>query len=222
MVDFSWLTNWQTILFFGMVTVFVISGGITAFVIMNKRMWPFSYVVLENVSGFGNIPTKRGKCKLIGFGDGGEEIFFLKGTKKWRAAYGKRIGANQIAWSIGEDGYWYNTTFGNLDRKLREIGVLPVDRDMRYAYASIRKGIENRYNEKNFFEKWSVPITIGMLVIAIVVGGISFYHGQKKINEGIQLTTENNQITKQILDQQERILSNIDNIANGGAGIAPV
>lgn len=156
------LSNWEFYLLLGMTFLFLLSGAIVAFVILSKRRWPFKVIVLENISGSGYVPTKNDRARLIKFGDGGEEIFYLKRGKKYRVGYGKRIGKNYIAWAIGEDGYWYNITFGNLDKRLAELGVNPVDRDMRFSNASLRKGIENRYDQKTFFDKYGTAITIGV------------------------------------------------------------
>lgn len=212
------LGGWEWVIFWFMLSIFVICGGIVTFWILYRLRWKFEWRILENIAGFGYIPTRKGRCRLVGIGEGGEEIFYLKGIKKYKAGYGKRIGAKQIAWAIGEDGYWYNVTFGNLDKKLREIGVMPVDKDMRYAYASIRKIIDKRFDDKSFMEKYGPMIAIGLIIIAILVQGVTTYYIQKKVNEGLAINAQAVEAQQKVMELSERVLSNVANIQSGGSG----
>lgn len=209
---------WEWIIVGGLFFIFFISGTITTIVIFYKRRWNYSYVVLDKIDGKKYGIIARGKCRLMPFGDGGEEVFYLQKIKKWRVAYGKRIAKNQVMWVIGQDGYWYNSDFDDFDEKLLKIGVMPVDRDMRYAYASVRKGIENRYNKQNFMDRYGTMIAFGMLFICIIaLIGFSWFNfsQQKKIilanNEGIKTS-------KEVMTLAKEVLANIDNIKSGGSG----
>jgi hypothetical protein len=205
-------------------SIFVIFFGIAstvAFIFLNRLRWNFKYADLENISGKGYTITRTGRARKISFGDGGEEIFFLKRTKKFRVAYGKRIGKNYVAWAIAQDGYAYNIEWGDLDKKLLEIGVFPVDRDMRYAYASARKGIENRYDKKNFMDKYGTLISFGMLFLCIIaMCGFLWvgFNGQKDIQQNDLEVAKTLQETIKLAND---ILGKIDNIKSGGTGLIP-
>lgn len=204
---------------FGIVVfIFFVISGIVLFILLYRRRWNFRYVVLENIAGTGYSITGRGRCRRMAFGDGGEEIFYLQNSKKWRAAYGKRIGKNQVAWCVGEDGYWYNINFGNLDKRLQELGVEPVDKDMRYAYASIRKGIESRYNQKTFMEKYGTIIAFGMLFLCIIaMGGFMWYTG----SQATKISNANAQslvTADKILTHSDELISHLNNLQTGGSG----
>jgi len=195
------LIGWDLVLFWGVFALFIISGGVFAIVVAYKKYWNFSWVLIEK----GKI-IRRGKCRMLSIGDGGEEIFFLRGVKKWRVAYGKRIGVNQIAWAIGKDGYWYNIELGDLDKQLMEVGVMPVDRDMRYAYASVRKLIDNRYNDKSFIEKWGATISIGLICLALLIQGVSYYYTVQKQGEiNIQIAVAN----KDAMDSANKVVESV-------------
>jgi hypothetical protein len=201
--------------------IFFTIAGVVGFIFLNRLRWNFKYVDIENIAGSGYTITRRGRCRKISFGDGGEEIFYLKGVKKFRVAYGKRIGKNYIAWGIGADGYAYNVSFSDLDKKLLEIGVFPVDRDMRYAYASARKGIENRYDKKNFMEKYGTVIAFGMLFICILaMGGFLWmgFNGQKEIQANDVEVAKTLQETMKLAND---VLGRVDNIKSGGSGLVP-
>lgn len=198
--------------------VFFISAIVTTIVIFYKRRWNYSFVVLEKGDGKKYSISMRGKCRLVNFGDGGEEIFHLRGMGKWRVAYGKRISKNQVMWVVGKDGYWYNSDFDDFDEKLLKVGVMPIDRDMRYAYASVRKGIENRYNKQNFMDKYGTLISFGMLFICILamIGFMWFnFSQQKKI---IMANAEATKTSKEVMELASSVLANIDNIKSGGSG----
>lgn len=198
--------------------VFFISATVTVIVLMNRHIWNYKYTLVENIAGSGWIPTKRGRCKLVAFSDGGEEIFFIKGLKKWRVAYGKRIGKNAILWVVGQDGYWYNSTFGDFDIKMRQLGVEPVDKDMRYAYASSRKGIQNRYDKKDFMDKYGTVIAMGIVFLCIVALGIAYYMTASKQAAISSTNLESIKVSKEVMETAKTVLSNIDNIKTGGSG----
>lgn len=191
------MANWEIILFVIMMALFSITGIAIAIYFYGKRQWPWKVTVMRDVPPFGTIPYANDRAKVIAFGDGGEEIFFLKKMKKYKVGYGKTIGDKKICWTISQDGYWYNTTFGNLDKKLKQIGIIPVERDLRLAHSSMRKGIENRYNDKTFYERWAVPITIGMLIFAMIVAGVGMWYSNSK---QLQIAQVNAEATKTSLE----------------------
>ena len=206
------------IVFLILVFLFLIISGVTIFIIVNRRYWKFKYVILENIGGSGYVITGRGRCRLVNFGDGGEEIFFLKRSKKWRVAYGKRIGKNQVAWAIGQDGYWYNVHFGDLDKRLAELGVNPVDRDMRYAYASVRKGVENRYNQKSFMEKYGTVIAFGMLFLCIIAMAGMIWIGQNGNAKIAAINSKAMETAKEVLDSSNNVVSKLANLGISSSG----
>lgn len=216
------MVNWTLIIIGSFFTMFFIIACIVVFIVMSRQRWNFKYVLFENVAGQGYIPTKRGKCRLISFGDGGEEIFLLKKSNKWRVAYGKRIGTNQIAWAVGDDGYWYNISFENLNKKTLEMGVLPVDRDMRYAYASVRKGIDKRYNSQNFMDKYGTLISFGMLFLCIIALGIVMWMTLDKQADVASANAEGMKTSLEVMKLAKDVLGKVDNIKSGGTGLVPV
>ena len=219
---FEAVTTLEWIIFIGLIAIFIICSSITVFFVMNRMKWPFLYEVWENVNGK-YIVTKRGRCRKISFGDGGEEIFFLKNMKKWRVAYGQRVGKNKVAWAVGDDGYWYNVTFGNLNKRLRELGVEPVDRDMRYAYASVRKGIEHRYNDKTFMEKYGTILSMFMVFLCICAMGVTVYITFDKINKGAAVNADVAKTQKEVMQLSKEVLGQTAQIKNNNlpGGLVP-
>lgn len=197
---------------------FIIVGSVVALVIVYRLRWPMFWEKWEELTPGRSTRTARGRCRLISFGDGGEEIFFLKGINKYRTAYGKRIDKKTVVWEVGEDGYWYNIIPQGLNKKMLEVGIMPVDRDMRLANATIRKGIENRYNEKSFLDKYGVIISFGMLFICILALGGFLWMAMDKQKEISATNLEAVKASKETMDLAQQVLSNIDNLKTGGSG----
>lgn len=212
---FENLQTWEVILFFVLMFVFLAVSIVVTFIVLSKRIWNVKVTILEKSVPYGYIPTRNDTAKLVAFGDGGEEIYFLKKLKKYKIGYGKKLGLNKIAWAIGSDGYWYNCTFGDLDEKLLEIGIMPIDRDMRFANATLRKGFQNRYADKTFFEKWGVPITIGLLVIAfLAMGGVLWFIFDKQL-EIASANSEAIKSSKEVMALASEVLKNINSVRSG-------
>lgn len=200
---------------------FFVAGSVIIFVMMSRMRWPLKIMIMQNVAGAGYRFIKEDRARSVAFGDGGEQIIFLRRWKKYRVGYGKRVGLNTLLFIIAEDGYWYNVDPEDFDKKLLKLGFRVVDRDMRFSNSSIRKGIDLSYGVKTFFEKYGVPITIGMLILAMCVqGGFSFFNASKqaKIAESNKGAAEQFKIAA---ETQASALQSIANILDqaGGSGI---
>lgn len=208
----SQLPGWESILFIVLVLVFLATGAVVTFVIMARMRWPFKYVVLENTAGNGYVISRRGRARIVGFGDGGEEIFLLKHLNKYRIGYGKRIGPKQIGWAVGDDGLWYQFNFGNLNKTLRELGVMPVSVNVRLGMSSVRKGLDKRYEEKSWMEKYGMVIGLTfILLMSIVLGGAIWFMSKKNV-EAAQITSENLKINGDTMESIQKTLGALDNI----------
>lgn len=201
-----------------LIFIFLTSSSVTTFIILRNVRWPFKYIVFENISGGGYVPTRRGRCRIVTIADTGEEIFFLKGLNKYKVAYGKRIGQKYISWTVGADGYWYNNSFEDFDVKLRKLGINPVDKNVRMAYASVRKLINNRYDKKSFMDKYGTIIAFGMLFLCIgaMIGFIwVLSNKQSKISE---TNLEALKVQKDVQEATAKIINQIEILQAGGRG----
>jgi hypothetical protein len=129
---------------------------------------------------------------------------------------------NQIAFAVGEDGYWYNWSFGNLNKKLLEMGVVPVDKDQRYANASIRKLIDQRYDKKGFMEKYGTTIAVILIIVAIVIQGVSTYVTNRQHKQISDNNLKASETSLKVMETSEKIISSLDNLNPGGSGLVPV
>ena len=228
------LPGWELILFIALVALFLIIGGIVAFVILSRLRWPFKYVVLEDVAGNGYTISRRGRARIVGMGDGGEEIFLLKGINKYRMSFGKRIGPKQLGWAIGEDGLWYSFNFGDLNKKLSELGVMPTSKEIIFSMSAIRKNLDKRLGDQSWMEKFGPVLYFGMFILVLMIfAGIFWYSTNKQveiaqINAGsMNASLETQVATQQTLSKLDNILSRINLKAEtpetiiGGSGLTP-
>jgi len=153
-------------------TIFItiLIGAIIAYLIYDRRIFNKRIIVFENISGQGYQLVFKDRARLISLGSGGEELLYLKRRKKYRTAYGKKMGKNTYWFAIGQDGYWYNVVLGDIDAKMGMLDIEPIDRDMRYMHVAIRKNIQDRYRKTKFMEKYGTIIMNGMFLLIILVG----------------------------------------------------
>lgn len=208
-INFSGILGGFTIFIYMMIGAAVI--GIILWIILSNLRYVYKIQNFENISGQGFVPTSKDRAMLIKVGDGGEELLYLKKSKVYRTAYGRKISKNTYAFAKSSAGYWHNITFGNLDSKLKEIGVDPVDRDMRYMHVAIRRNIKDRFNKTTFLEKYGGLIAY---VALIAVTGIMMYllfdkyiKISSSVNGAIDSARQVLEATKQILAANNNILS---------------
>jgi len=212
------LPNWQLVIFVGLFILFLVVGIILIIYFYGKKVWSYKVLVLESQAGKGSQPKYRDRAKLVSIGDGGEEVFYLKKLKKYRVAYGNYIGQNYLCWTIGKDGYWYNTTFGDVNRNLLEVGVIPVDRDMRYATSSLRKLVQTNYQNKSFLEKYGAIVYFGLFFLTLLIfAGIMWFAFDKQL-EIASANVESIKASESVMGIAQQVLSSIENICNGGSG----
>lgn len=216
------LAGWEWILFIILMFLFLVAGGVTAFVILARLRWPFIVNVLQDVDGSSKLKVvSKDRARMVAFGDGGEEIFLLKKAKRYKVGYGKRIGNKAIAWAIGDDGYWYNVTFQGVDKRLLEVGVLPVDRDMRFATASVRKGLENRYNDRTWMDKYGTVLYFGLFMMTVLIFGGIMWFAFAQMGKITAANAESMNTAKEVMEIARETLLSIDNIRGGGSGLLP-
>jgi hypothetical protein len=214
----SFLT-WQVVLL-GTLFIVIFGGACTAtIIILMRKRFPFHVEIWKDVPPYGSIQVQKTRARLIKVGDGGEQIYLLKKPKVYRIAYGKFIGNKKIAWAISnDDDYWYNVGFTPVEKSLRQIGTIPVHRDMRLGNTNMRKIIEKKYDDRSFMEKFAVPITIGMLIFAIVIQLAGFYFILDKGGEVLGGFVESSKVNKETMEVARQLIINLDRL-KGGSGI---
>lgn len=184
------LPGWEMVLFVVLVLAFLITGAVVTIVVMSRLRWPLRIRINSNISGLGYGLVGKDKARVVRFGDGGEELLFLRKRKKLRVGYGKRTGLREITFTIPEDGLWYQVGYGDFDKTLREIGLTPTSVNVRLAMASARKGLDERLKPKSWAEKYAIPLMIGAILILGIMLGASIIIMSKKIVEASRINAQ--------------------------------
>lgn len=221
------LPGWEAVLFIILVLAFLITGAIVTIVILSRLRWPFHIVIITNEAGKGYGVSGRDKGRIIAFGDGGEELILLKRRRKKRVGYGKRTGHKQISFVIGEDGLWYQAGFGDFDKTLRELGLVPTSVNVRMAMASARKGLDDRLQPKSWLEKYLAPLMFGMFILALLINAFVIIKASNnqisvaQINaQSINASKEVQQSTKQTIDALTILVNKLNQApAFSGSGL---
>jgi len=208
-----------TYLFFTFLVAFLVGGSITMYYIMIRVRYPIRASILREVPPYGFVPDSNDRAREVAVGDGGEHIYYLRNLRRLRAGFGKFIGKNKIAWGIAQDGFWYNLTFGNLNKTLNELGVFPVSTDMRMANNAIRELMRKEYEKKDFFQKWGPTIMMSALMISIITFGVTAWVIFDKAGDTIAIANQgavtNQELQKENLQLMQEILLGVNNIKQG-------
>jgi hypothetical protein len=125
------------------------------------------------------------------------------------------MGSNIYWFAVGQDGYWYNCTLGDLDAKMGMLDIEPVDRDMRYMHVAIRKNIQERYKKQGFMEKYGTMIIGAIFLIAVL---ILVWFLVDKISKLASIMIQTMQSNKDTLELVKEVLGRVDVINGGGSG----
>jgi len=200
--------------------LFVIVAGLIILIwaIYRAKVYKYRIVHFENIANAGYQHTFTDKARLVKIGDGGEEIFYLRKTKSFRTAYGRKQGRNIFWFAKGQDGYWYNFLLGDLDAKFGILDVEPVDRDMRMMHVAIRKNITERYRKLNVMEKYGGIIISAVFIIILIVGGWFLLDKIGDIASQLGSTLKANEAVSETL---LKVVGKLDTLC-GGSGIQAV
>ncbi len=195
-----------------------IAGAIGIYIYATNKKYNRKIVLFENIAGKGWEPTLKDRAMVVKIGDGGEEILYLRKSKIYRTAYGRKQGKNEYWFAVGQDGYWYNFLLGDLDAKMGMLDIEPVDRDMRYMHVAIRKNITERYRKIGFMEKYGSILINGVFLIIMIVG---LWVIVDQIGELVGKLISSQEASTQTLNAITNAISKLDQISNGGSGIIP-
>lgn len=212
---------WQVVVLGIMLFIFFASGIIITFVILVRQRWKRFALIYEDKSPLGIFLRQIDKARLITLGDDGTEYFVLKKNKKIRAGKGNRVGQNTLAWVIGDDGLWYGVHHPRFDKIRLELGLMPVQKDVRAENVNMRNLFDKKYQSKDFMQKWGTPIAIGLIILAIIISGASNWYNADKQLKIASVNLESTQTNERVLESLNSILTKMDTIQQGGSGLVP-
>lgn len=195
--------SWIYVLIIGFIG-FILVAGLA--IILFTFTWNRKIELYENISGRGYVRTRKVLARRIKLSRDGAEVLRTVNGDIF-SAYGRKIARNTFAFAKGEDGYWYNFVFGDLDAKFGTLDIEPVDKDVRMFHIGIDKIAEKDYGDKKgFIEKYGIHMVMVVLVIGILVG---FYIISGQIAEGLRASNN-----PQVAEQNKETAEILNNLAN--------
>jgi len=149
----------------------MIVGGIIYWVVDAMR-YRRKIPIYSNING----KTERSlsdKARIVKLGTGGEIVWYLKKKKRMIVPGIKQTGRQVFPHFETEDGDLINFDFGNLDFKLRQMGVNFTDPAMRMARVNIQRNTTKKYQKVTFMDKYG---TIMIFTIHIIIISIMFVY----------------------------------------------
>lgn len=204
------VTLWLTVIFAFM----IIGGGYGAYWFI--KVYKYKIIVYENVAGLGYRRTLVDRARTVKFGQTGEEILFLKKTKVYRSAYGKKMAKNEFWFAVGQDGYWYNIILGDLDAGKGMLDIEPTERDLRAFHVSMGRNIRDRYRKKT--QERVVAIAVGGLIIMALIMVVGGWYMLDKMGENAQTINAGIEASAKVTTATEGVLSALNNVLNQGGG----
>lgn len=195
--------------------------GIGTWFFIRWYMYKFTIVIWERRNGR-SVETARRKARLLPVGKGGDYVLLLNKPKKILPMPSEQTGKNRYDFFVSRDGEWFEITHGDFDEDRKEMGANFLDKEMTYARTSLQRVGEERYAEKNFWEKYGGAI---ITITTLLIAGIILYLMADKMvelsqsaNVGVSRTME---AAQEVLDKADQILGKVDNINTGGSGLKP-
>jgi len=199
----------------------IVMLAITAGVIwwyFEKKLYKYSIVVFENISGQGWTIAQKDTAKYLRLSKDGTEVLFLRKKKIPLTAYGVKMGVNQYWFAIGQDGGWYNIKLGDLDAKMGTLDIEPVDRDIKYISVAMRKNAAENYGPKiTWFDKYGSWVLGGITLIIIFAGSYFLIEQIGVIAKELARTAVSFEKTTEPI---MRALGHVDSICSGGSGVS--
>jgi hypothetical protein len=167
-----WTLVWLLLFLFVIICAFVIG-----FIIYQIKVYKFKIRLYENIGGKWQ-ETRLLKARKILVKDSlGESVLFVPKVKSFVSSYGEQMGKRMYYYAVGEDGYWYNITLGDIDAKMGILDIEVVNRDVRGFHSTNQKRIKNRYEKP---KNWPMVVAALSIILALVIvfGGGYFLYGQ--------------------------------------------
>lgn len=199
-------------IYIAVISIITIIAVLILAVVLFFATYNIKVEVYENIGGGSKmVRTIKTRARRIKVGKGGEELLHLLRPRVFRTAYGKKIAPNTYAFIVGEDGYWRNSAFGDYNFDRETLTLEPVDKDVRLAYTSIGKIIDNDYNP-NKTVLIAMSIFLAVMTLIWIVGAyiiISKFSGTaKELNINYQQITDKFSSIANTQAQTSQIIAN--------------
>jgi len=151
--------------------VIIVGGffGLWAWWYISRKRFSKTIRIFEKVDGRYR-PTMTDKAMERKIGTGGDTVFYFKKLKKIVPTPSIQTGTNTYWFARRADGEYVNIGLEDIDLKMREAKINYLDKETRYARASLQKLNKDRFDQQTFWQKYGRDVlTIVFIVIVSVM-----------------------------------------------------
>lgn len=202
--------------------VFAVIAGIATYFIVQRLRYNNKIIIWSKINGRFEI-TGRDRAMEMPLSKFGETVFYLQKRKKYLPRPDKQVGRRMFFYMIRSDGQWINVDLEDIDAKAKRMRIHYTDKSTNYARTQIERALKERYDKPGFFEKYGTIIV--SITFVVLLGILTWLLFDKWISlsgattEGVKQLGVVTDKTNLVLDRLGQLLSNIDNICQGGSGI---
>jgi hypothetical protein len=167
-INAATLGSWAYYGTLAILIILIIAGffALWAWWFITKKRFNKIIIIWSKVDGRPKI-TGRDKAMERKIGDGGDTVFYWKKLKKIVPTPTIQTGDNTYWFTRRtDDGEYINIGLEDFDLKFREAKINFLDKETRYARASLQKLNKDRFNKETFWQKYGKDI---MTIIFIVI-----------------------------------------------------
>lgn len=198
--------------------ILIISGcfALWAWWYITKRKFNKTIIIWSKVDGRPKI-TGRDKAMERKVGDGGDTIFYFKKLKKIVPTPTIQTGDNTYWFTRRtDDGEYINIGLEDFDLKYREAKINFLDKETRYARASLQKLNKDRFNKETFWQKYGRDIMTIVFIVVISVMLLLLMGKFLDVAGRLDAIMKNSET---MVEKVSQLLGNMDNVCSGSGVI---
>ena len=217
-VSLASVGNFAFIAILTVVIIIIVGGFVALWAIwyITKKKFNKTIKIFEKIDGRYK-PTITDKAMERKMGDGGDTVFYLKKLKKIVPTPSIQTGINTFWFAKREDGELINIGMEDIDLTMREAKVNYLDKETRYARASLQKINKDRYNKETFWAKYGRDI---LTVVFIVIVSVMLLLIASKMVALIGAVNDGIEKYSMVTEQISKLLGSIDNICSNSGVVS--
>lgn len=200
------------------VLIFGVISGAIAWIYLRKKKFKYKIIVWKKIGGNWK-PALKDKAFEMKQGKDGTTIFYLGKLKKIIARPSLQVDDNTFYFFERSDGEWINFVPADFDEISQSMGAHFLDKEVRHVRLALERNMSERLEKRPSWlaQHWTVVAGIAFITMLGIMVFLLF-------DKWIELAGTVNaavETGRVIMEQSGQYLSALDNICNGGSGIAP-
>jgi len=168
--------------------------------------------IFERINGR-FVPCSVLRARIYPLGNTGDNVILTLKSKKVLPMPSLQTGKRTYWYFISDDGEWINFDLSDFDQDRREANAHFLDKEMRYARASLAYVQKERFDKPGFWEKYGGLIAY---VSLIVVTGLMMFLIVKEMVDLAGASQAAIEASKEVLVETKKIVGALDNLKGSG------